>query len=125
MKKLRLQEEMSGLKHHFSIENAANVQATTSQQLDDEDIDPVDECKLVKRDICHMRMNQFIETKNVLEFFFCSFPVLHEIQERVDWLEEMEKLGEGHKYKQKIKSEIEERLRLIKRLQPDVNGENQ
>lgn len=57
--------------------------------------------------------------------FFCSFPVLHEIQERVDWLEEMEKLGEGHKYKQKIKSEIEERLRLIKRLQPDVNGENQ
>lgn len=58
IKKLRLQEEMSGLKHHFSIENAANVQATTSQQLDEEDdIDPVDECKLVKRDICHMRMN--------------------------------------------------------------------
>lgn len=45
--------------------------------------------------------------------------VLHEIQERMDWLEEMEKLGEGHVYKPLIKSEIEERLRLIKRLQPE------
>lgn len=48
--------------------------------------------------------------------------VLHEIQERMDWLEEMEKLGEGHNYKPLIKSEIEERLRLIKRLQADSTG---
>lgn len=48
-KKLRLQEKMSGLKHQFSIENAANVAESTSQQPDDEnDIDPVDECKLAK-----------------------------------------------------------------------------
>lgn len=44
MKKVRLQEEMSGLKHHFSIENA--TQEASSQPRDDEnDIDPVDECK--------------------------------------------------------------------------------
>ena len=40
----------------------------------------------------------------------------------MDWLEEMEKLGEGHIYRRLIKNEIEERLRLIKRLQPDANG---
>lgn len=51
--------------------------------------------------------------------YCCSFLVLHEIQERMDWLEEMEKLGEGHIYKPLIKNEIEERLRLIKRLQPE------
>lgn len=48
--------------------------------------------------------------------------VLHEIQERMDWIEEMEKLGEGHTYKPLIKSEIEERLRTIKRLQPTDPG---
>lgn len=48
--------------------------------------------------------------------------MLHEIQERMDWLEEMDKLGEGHAYKALIKSEIEERLRAIKRLQPSETG---
>lgn len=51
--------------------------------------------------------------------------VLHEIQERMDWLEEMEKLGEGRSYKALIKSEIEERLRAIKRLQPTETGVKQ
>lgn len=51
--------------------------------------------------------------------------VLHEIQERMDWLEEMEKLGEGRSYKVLIKSEIEERLRAIKRLQPTETGAKQ
>lgn len=41
----------------------------------------------------------------------------------MDWLEEMEKLGEGHKYKPLIKTEIEERLRSIKKLQPHSNGD--
>lgn len=53
---------------------------------------------------------------------FSSSSVLHEIQERMDWLEEMEKLGEGRTYKPHIKSEIEERLRAIKRLQPTKTG---
>ncbi|XP_031625531.1 UPF0193 protein EVG1 homolog [Contarinia nasturtii] len=90
LKKVRLQEEMSGLKHDFSIENVQNVRAASTQSNDD-DIDPVDE-------------------------------LLHEIQERMDWLEEMEKLGEGHIHRPMIKSEIEERLRLIKRLQPDTQN---
>lgn len=61
-------------------------------------------------------------------YFFSVYffpPVLHEIQERMDWLEEMEKLGEGHVYKPLIKSEIEERLRAIKRLQPTKAGAKQ
>lgn len=52
-----------------------------------------------------------------MSLFF--FSVLHEIQERIDWLEEMKKLGEGRTYESIIKTEIEERLRHIKRLQPD------
>lgn len=54
----------------------------------------------------------------------CSgfFSVLHEIQERMDWLDEMEKLGEGRAYQPLIKLEIEERLRAIKRLQPAETG---
>ncbi|XP_055304177.1 UPF0193 protein EVG1 homolog [Sitodiplosis mosellana] len=91
LKKVRLQEKMSGLKHEFSIENEPNLRGVMSPSKDDDgEIDPVDE-------------------------------LLHEIQERMDWLEEMEKLGEGHIYKPLIKNEIEERLRLIKRLQPDAN----
>lgn len=43
----------------------------------------------------------------------------------MDWLEEMEKLGEGRTYKALIKSEIEERLRAIKRLQPTETGAKQ
>lgn len=46
---------------------------------------------------------------------------MKEIKERMDWLEEMEKLGEGRSYQTLIKSEIEERLRRIKQLQPDSN----
>lgn len=44
MKKIRLQEEMSGLKHHFSIEGDRNSPMETKlPQDDDNEIDPVDE----------------------------------------------------------------------------------
>lgn len=50
----------------------------------------------------------------------CSFiSVLNEIQERAEWLNEMEGLGEGKKYKQLILNEIAERLRLIKEYEKD------
>lgn len=46
MKKLKLQEEMSGLKHSFSIENEPNLQNASSQANDNEsEIDPIDECE--------------------------------------------------------------------------------
>lgn len=44
MKKVRLQEVMSGLKHDFSIENMKIVRASSSQSNNDDVIDPVDEC---------------------------------------------------------------------------------
>lgn len=69
-------------------------------------------------------LNTFFDV-SLIWFFFIYPLVLHEIQERMDWLEEMEKLGEGRTYKALIKSEIEERLRAIKRLQPTEPGVKQ
>lgn len=49
MKKIRLQEKMSGLKHHFSIENEGNAKKESCQPNDaSEQIDPIDECKIHK-----------------------------------------------------------------------------
>lgn len=46
-KKIRLQEEMSGLKHQFSIENEQYLQDELNHTKDDDkEIDPVDECNI-------------------------------------------------------------------------------
>lgn len=46
MKKVKLQETMSGLKHDFSIENESNLLKASLEVADDEsEIDPIDECK--------------------------------------------------------------------------------
>lgn len=46
MKKVKLQEKMSGLKHDFSIDNETNLQKASIEADDDEsEIDPIDECK--------------------------------------------------------------------------------
>lgn len=47
------------------------------------------------------------------------FLVLKEIGERAEWLNEMEALGEGKKYKNVIMNEIAERMRLIKKIEKD------
>lgn len=45
LKKIRLQEKMSGLKHHFSTDDVNKTQKTSNQLNDDgDDINPVDEC---------------------------------------------------------------------------------
>lgn len=48
MKKMRLQETMSGLKHHFSVDDKNHAEKTSNQLNDDgnngDDINPVDEC---------------------------------------------------------------------------------
>ena len=43
--------------------------------------------------------------------------VLQEIEERQSFLEEMERLGEGKKYKNKIVTEISQKLRELELLQ--------
>lgn len=46
MKKVKLQETMSGLKHDFSIENESNLLKASLEVADDEsEIDPIDERK--------------------------------------------------------------------------------
>lgn len=43
--------------------------------------------------------------------------MLEEIKERSEWIDEMDKLGEGRKYRDMIKNQIAEKLREIKRLE--------
>lgn len=46
LKKVQLQEQMSGLKHDFSLEDDKNVQKESSQPNGDTiKVDPIDECK--------------------------------------------------------------------------------
>lgn len=49
MKKVKLQETMSGLKHDFSIENESNLLKASLEVADDEsEIDPIDERKKLR-----------------------------------------------------------------------------
>lgn len=43
--------------------------------------------------------------------------VLDQINERAEWLTEMESLGQGKKYRQEIREQIAERLRRIQSLE--------
>lgn len=51
MKKVKLQEKMSGLKHDFSIENETNLPKASIDANDDEsEIDPIDERKKLQNE---------------------------------------------------------------------------
>ncbi|XP_058450220.1 UPF0193 protein EVG1 homolog [Malaya genurostris] len=50
--------------------------------------------------------------------------LLQEINERVEWLAEMEALGEGKQHRQVIHAQIAERLNEIKRLQKECSNQN-
>lgn len=49
--------------------------------------------------------------------------LLNEIYERIEWLKEMNELGEGKKHRQVIDSEVTERLREIKKLEEKLAKE--
>ncbi|XP_055909941.1 UPF0193 protein EVG1 homolog isoform X2 [Eupeodes corollae] len=51
--------------------------------------------------------------------------LLDQINERADWLAEMEELGEGKKYRDDIKSQIADRLRKIKMLEKQIELKKQ
>lgn len=46
--------------------------------------------------------------------------VLVQINERAEWLAEMEELGQGKKYRDEIREQIAERLRHIKSLERKI-----
>lgn len=46
--------------------------------------------------------------------------LLNEIYERIEWLNEMNKLGEGKKHRQVIDAQVTERLREIKRIEEKI-----
>lgn len=45
------------------------------------------------------------------------FSVLDQINERAEWLAEMEALGEGKRYRDEIREQIAQRLRQIKSME--------
>lgn len=49
--------------------------------------------------------------------------LLSEIYERIEWLKEMNELGEGKKHRQVIDAEVTERLREIKKLEEKLAHE--
>jgi Uncharacterised protein family (UPF0193) len=49
--------------------------------------------------------------------------LLNEIYERIEWLKEMNELGEGKKHRQVIDAQVTERLREIKRLEEKLAKE--
>lgn len=49
--------------------------------------------------------------------------LLNEIYERIDWLKEMNQLGEGKKHRQVIEAQVDERLREIKRIEEKIAKE--
>ena len=46
--------------------------------------------------------------------------LLNEIYERIEWLKEMNELGEGKKHRQVIDAQVTERLREIKRIEEKI-----
>lgn len=56
---------------------------------------------------------------------YVSFLVLEEINERVQWIEEMEALGEGKKHRATIQLQIAEKLNELKRLERNKSQENE
>lgn len=109
--KLKLQERMSGIKERPEL-SSLNIKNKHKfkRSLTREQLDPMAECKFIK----------FI-LFTYLNFFFL---VLNEINERADWLAEMEELGEAKQHRRIIHDQIAERLRLIKQLEKrKENGE--
>lgn len=43
---------------------------------------------------------------------------MKEIQDRQEWLKEMEELGEGHKHREVINLQIQARLREMEKIKP-------
>ena len=61
----------------------------------------------------------------LLNTWFGLVAVLEEINERVQWLEEMEALGEGKKHRATIQLQIAEKLNELKRLDRAKSQENE
>lgn len=139
-KKARLQEEMSGLKHYTANDERRLLNKSKQRSTLNQHIEPIDESKhhfailhvvLASEAIHFQNFPLFTLLPTLFGIFHlhylhiyipCVGTVLQEIEERIEWLNEMDKLGEGHKYKQMIQNEIAERMRLIKQLDAQEAG---
>lgn len=92
--KQQLQERMSGLKEYPEL----------------------DKLILHNKDKHRRKEEKFTSNDRIAE-------LLSEIYERIEWLKEMNELGEGKKHRQVIDAEVKERLREIKTLEEKLAKE--
>jgi hypothetical protein len=92
--KQQLQEQMSGMKVYPEL----------------------DKIELRRTDKHRKNGNRFYSNDRVAE-------LLKEIYERIEWLKEMDALGEGKKHRQVIDSQVTERLREIKTIEEKLARE--
>jgi hypothetical protein len=92
--KQQLQERMSGLKEYPEL----------------------DKLRLSNKDK-HLRKEEKLTSNDRIA------ELLSEIYERIEWLKEMNELGEGKKHRQVIDAEVTERLREIKKLEEKLAKE--
>jgi hypothetical protein len=92
--KQQLQERMSGMKEYPELE----------------------QIELKTTDKHRKNGNRFYSNDRVAE-------LLKEIYERIEWLKEMDALGEGKKHRQVIDAQVTERLREIKTIEEKLAKE--
>lgn len=92
--KQQLQERMSGLKEYPEL----------------------DKLRLSNKDK-HRRHEESLSSNDRIA------ELLSEIYERIEWLKEMNELGEGKKHRQVIDAEVTERLREIKKIEEKLANE--
>lgn len=96
-----LQEKMSGIRVSAGIKPTRRPSKQEFEVLDDDG-----------------RINESgFSFVKYFQFLYTFLLVLEQIEERAEWLAEMEELGEGKKYRDEIRNQIADKLRAIKMIE--------
>lgn len=97
-----LQEKMSGIRLSSGLKPARRPSQQEFEVLGDDE-----------------RINEsgFFLNRFRFDIIFWFILVLEQIEERAEWLAEMEELGEGKKYRDEIRNQIADKLRAIKMIE--------
>lgn len=96
-----LQEKMSGIR--LSTGGLKPMRRPSQQEFE------------VLGDNERINESEYVETFE--HFYIILTAVLEQIEERAEWLAEMEELGEGKKYRDEIRNQIADKLRAIKMIE--------
>ena len=115
MAKKRLQSLMSGIKGTPRTSRRMQRSLDESQEVHHAPQDQIEECEFGRDEVT--RRATWLSNTSFLS-------VLREIRDRTEWLEDMERLGQGKKYRTMIQNQIASKLREIKRLERTCHEEN-